>query len=34
MAGEGQIVHTVKRDKMGASGELQTGLPNLSSGRP
>lgn len=28
MAGKCQIVHTVKKDKMGSPGELQTGLPN------
>lgn len=30
MAGKGQIVHTVKKDKMGSPGELQTGLSSLS----
>lgn len=30
MTGRGQIVHTVKKDKMGAPGELQAGLPDRS----
>lgn len=30
MTGKGQIVHTVKKDKMGARGELQAGLPYVS----
>lgn len=30
MAGKCQIVHTVKKDKMGSPGELHTGPPNRS----